>query len=113
MQINLMPLQTIPVAYGKPPRRFQETGEVAGEVTGGVTGEVRSLLRVLRDEMGRAEIQSEIGLKSQANFRERYLEPALNWGLVEMTIPDKPTSRLQKYRLTEKGRQIKKDLIGE
>ncbi len=27
-------------------------------------------------------------------------------GLVEMAIPDKPTSRLQKYRLTAKGRAL-------
>ncbi|MFO7598231.1 MAG: cell filamentation protein Fic, partial [Candidatus Desulfacyla sp.] len=39
------------------------------------------------------------------SFRERYLKPALTDGLIEMTIPDKPNSRLQKYRLTDKGRQ--------
>jgi len=29
----------------------------------------------------------------------------------EMTIPDKPNSRLQKYRLTQKGKEIKEKLI--
>lgn len=34
------------------------------------------------------------------------LTPALDAGLVEMTIPDKPRSSKQKYRLTEEGRRF-------
>lgn len=43
--------------------------------------------------------------KDRTKFRQSTLAPLLNDGLVEMTIPDKPNSRLQKYRITHQGRQ--------
>jgi hypothetical protein len=49
-------------------------------------------------------LQAKLGLADRHNFRTLYLLPALNDGLVEMAIPGKPNSRLQKYRLTAKGR---------
>ena len=55
--------------------------------------------------MSRRQLQDALGLKGEENFRKLYLEPAMKADLVEMTIPDKPNSRLQKYRLTEKGRK--------
>lgn len=51
------------------------------------------------------ELQNALALKSEENFRMLYLTPALDAGLVEMTIPDKPRSSKQEYRLTEEGRQ--------
>lgn len=54
--------------------------------------------------MGRQELLAVLGLKDRFHFRDAYLIPALDSGLIEMTIPDKPTSRFQKYRLTAKGR---------
>ncbi len=84
----------------------QNEGPVAGEVTGEVTGEVIKLLKALsKGELTRSEIQANLDLKSQANFRDRYLEPSLVLQFIAMTIPDKPNSRLQKYRITEKGRR--------
>jgi len=59
---------------------------------------------VLKDEMTRLELQQSLSLKGRANFEERYLKPALQEGVIEYTIPDRPTSRLQKYRLTAKGK---------
>jgi ATP-dependent DNA helicase RecG len=56
--------------------------------------------------MNRTDLQAQLQLKSQANFRERYLQPALAAGLIEMTIPDKPRSSKQKYRLTAKGKLL-------
>lgn len=46
-------------------------------------------------------------LKHRSTFLYDYLKPALEYGFVEMIIPDKPNSSLQKYRLTEKGKQLK------
>jgi ATP-dependent DNA helicase RecG len=77
--------------------------EVTGEVTEEVTGEVVRMLQVIEGEMKRSEIQERLGLKHEEHFRKSYLLPALELGVIEMTIPDKPTRRLQKYRLTKKG----------
>lgn len=79
-----------------------------GEVTGEVAGEVAKLLAVLKGEMKRAQLQQALGLRHEDHFRDAYLKPALAGGWIEMTIPDKPRSRLQKYRLTGLGRDVQK-----
>lgn len=57
--------------------------------------------------MDRKEMQEKLGLFHRENFRSNYLKPALEEGFIEMTIPNKPNSRLQKYRLTGIGKQVK------
>jgi len=52
------------------------------------------------------EIMRHIGMKHWKTFQENFLNPLLAADFLERTIPDKPQSRLQKYRLTDKGRQI-------
>lgn len=68
-----------------------------------VTPLVGALLAAIQGEMGRAALQDSLGLRDRKSFRERYLGPALAEGLIEMTLPGKPNSRLQKYRITPKG----------
>jgi hypothetical protein len=104
---------TIPLADseldGTPQVTPQVAGEVTGEVAGEVTGEVFRFLRVLAEgAQTRSEAQAKLGLKGQANFRDRYLVLAKTAGLIEMTIPDKPRSRLQRYRLTPHGAKLLK-----
>lgn len=41
-----------------------------------------------------------LGLNDCVNFSRNYLEPALNAGLTEMTLPESPKSPMQKYRWT-------------
>lgn len=43
------------------------------------------------------EVLEKLGLKSKETLRKNYLDPAINSGLIEMTIPDKPNSRNQRY----------------
>jgi ATP-dependent DNA helicase RecG len=61
------------------------------------------ILMLCEKPVGRHYIQARLGLKDREHFRKTYLLPAINAGLIEMTIPDKPSSRLQKYRLTLAG----------
>ena len=80
------------------------TSTAAPQVAPQVTPQVARLLEVVMGEMAREEIQNALGLQDRKSFRERYLVPALTDGLIEMTLPGKPNSRLQKYRLTDQGR---------
>ena len=43
------------------------------------------------------ELQEKLGLKSTAGLKRNYIEPAMRQGLIAMTLPDKPTSRNQRY----------------
>lgn len=74
------------------------------EVTPGVTPEVAKLLHILtnNEALARKELQERLGLKDEKNFRQKYLAPALAGGHIEMTIPEKPNSRFQKYRRQKK-----------
>ncbi len=81
--------------------------ESTGEVTGEVAGEVGRLLTALAGAtLSRKALQDALKLRHEDHFRKAYLVPALEAGLVEITIPDKPNSRLQKYRLTGAGRAL-------
>ena len=74
------------------------------------TPQVRRLLSVLEGEMSRQEIQQALGLKDRKSLGQRYLLPALRDDYIEMTHPDTPNARNQKYRPTPRGRQVWVDL---
>jgi hypothetical protein len=94
-------------------RRKPAELSVDAQVTGQVTGQVYSLLKIAHGESSRKELMEALELTGRENFEKLYLRPALDQKLVEMTIPGKPTSRLQKYRLTANGREILKTLKQE
>ena len=64
-----------------------------------VNPSVQKLLDVLGDEeLSATQIMERLGLSHRPTFRKNYLNPALALGDIEMTVPEKPNSRNQKYR---------------
>ena len=47
--------------------------------------------------MTTSELMEKLNMKSRISFRDNYLNPALENGLIKMTNPDKPTSKNQMY----------------
>ncbi|MFH0725798.1 MAG: hypothetical protein V2B19_05515 [Pseudomonadota bacterium] len=84
----------------------QKAGDITQPVTQPVAPPVKRLLALLAEkgDMGNAEIRRQFGLKDRTHVRNLYVDPAMEAGLIEYTLPDKPNSNLQKYRLTGKGR---------
>lgn len=50
------------------------------------------------DPMSSYKIMKRMGLSHKPHFMKAYLHPAMEYGLVSMTVPDHPNSRLQRYR---------------
>ena len=67
--------------------------------------QVKILYKCLIDT-GITELMKIAKRKDRTKFRDQVLNPLLESELLKMTIPDKPTSPNQKYRLTEKGREL-------
>ena len=64
-----------------------------------VSSYVNKLLDVMESgvAMTTSELMEKLNMKSRISFRDNYLNPALENGLIKMTNPDKPTSKNQMY----------------
>jgi ATP-dependent DNA helicase RecG len=94
----------------RPTAQLDEPGEQAtAPVTDPVTDPVVRLLQTLTaGPLAPSEIQQRLELKHRPTFRANYLRPALERHWIEPTLPDKPNSRLQQYRLTAQGKALLK-----
>ena len=65
-----------------------------------MSDQVRRLISAMKQEdYTLAELMQLVGLSHRATFQRNYLNPAIEAGLIKRTIPDKPKSPKQKYRL--------------
>ena len=75
-----------------------------------VSKTIRILVSCIEGEVDRDTLQSLIGIKHRTYFRNTFIKPALEEGYIEFTLPNEKQSKLQKYRLTEKGLKLKQEL---
>ena len=79
-------------------------GADSPQVTPQVTPQVAALLATLAaGPLSTRDILAKLGLSDRKSFQEGTLSKAVEAGLVELTIPDKPRSSNQKYCLTVLG----------
>ena len=87
------------------------TGETTEQLESGDQGGTKSglsrdqvdLLRLCRKEQPLVTMMNVVGRQNRTKFRDAIVRPLIEAGLLELTIPDKPTSRLQRYRTTAAG----------
>ena len=92
----------------------KSTTQLPTQSTTQSTDPVQRLLTCLAGRaMSAAELRSALRIRHRPTFRANYLHPSLATGWIEYTLPDKPSSRLQKYRLTPAGGKSLKRSGGE
>ncbi len=67
--------------------------------------QVETLLKC-KNEKNAEDLMQAVGRSNRSKFQGKVLRPLIKAGLLEMTIPDKPRSGNQKYRLTEDGEAL-------
>ena len=69
-------------------------------------GEIQTILETCISEKSLLEIITLLHFSNRTKFRNKYIKPLIAEGLLAMTVPNKPNSRLQKYYTTEKGKSL-------
>ena len=71
------------------------------------------VIKLLEHECGLREIATFIQHSNLTKLRNGIMASLIEAGFVELSQPDSPRSPTQKYRLTEKGRALFKELVQE
>lgn len=101
----------------KPGIAFKAVSKASGQITSpvpkdqvgtksGLSRDQAGILRKCLEDQSIADLMIIAGRTNRTKFRDQVLNPLVEMGLLGMTIPDKPTSSKQKYRLTRKGRDL-------
>ena len=93
-------------------RRTSIPLQTTGQVTGQVTGKMIRLINIFDNQsLSIKEMLRHLSLSGRDNFLKEYLIPAMDQGFVAMKYPQSPNHPKQSYYLTEKGIQIKTEIL--
>ena len=87
--------------------RNRRRGEFLKELdlTEGRSTGIPKMLRVMTAN----ELTRKLGLRTKTGAFKRTIRELIDLALIEYTLPNQPVSRLQKYRLSEKGKRFLED----
>lgn len=71
----------------------------------GLSRDQVDVIRNCLEDSTLVDLMAITGRSNRTKFRDQVLNPLIKSGLLVMTIPEKPKSRLQKYRLTSNGKK--------
>lgn len=96
-------LEAIYDALKERERSIQDSAQDNAQDSAQDNVQVALLLEALGEEsLSARELMERLQLNHRQSFRKVYLLPALEAGLIEMTVPDKPNSKNQRYRRSGK-----------
>ncbi|MDE6482339.1 MAG: putative DNA binding domain-containing protein [Rikenellaceae bacterium] len=64
------------------------------------------LKQIEKEPLSKSEIFKRLNISNQTYNKKKFLDPLIDSALIETTVKDKPKSRNQKYKITEKGLQV-------
>lgn len=91
------------------PESGLESGPESGLESGLESLADRILEGLLKAPLSKGSLAKHLGHTSISSTLNLRINQLLDLGFIERTIPDKPNSRLQKYRLTPKGKKLLED----
>ncbi len=84
----------------------QATNQAKAILADTVHDKVREILNILSDWTKRADLFEKLELTNQTFNNEKYLEPLIKLGWVEMELPETKNSPKQRYKITASGNRI-------